>query len=140
MASASQSKIIIATTTCWPMAARLALEFRSLGAQVRAICPPGSPVTKVSGLEQAFGYSPLDPIGSLRSALLATQPDLIIPCDDRALMHLHTVHALAETGDDLRRTIERSLGDPAGTPRRASAAAPWRTRLRSAFWSPRPGS
>jgi hypothetical protein len=44
----------------------------------------------------------------------AMMPDLVVPCDDRALAHLHALHAALPRGDGLRRLIERSLGDPAG--------------------------
>jgi ATP-grasp domain len=112
-----QSKIMIAATTWWPMPARLAAEFVCLGAQVGAICPADSPLAIVDNVHEVFTYSALAPCRSLAAALRAMQPDLIIPCDDRALSHLHELHAATQRGakadDVVRRLIERSLGDPA---------------------------
>jgi ATP-grasp domain len=109
-----QSRIAIATTTWWPLAARLGAAFSTLGANVGAICPAGSPVAAVSGVREIFRYSALAPLRSLTTALLAMEPDLIVPCDERAVGHLHELYAQPSTEDSLRRLIERSLGFPAG--------------------------
>jgi hypothetical protein len=107
-----QSKIVIAATTWWPMPARLAAEFVSLGATVGVISPADSPLAVVDNVHEVFTYSALAPLRSVAAALRTMRPDLIVPCDDRALIHLHELHAMAQTDDDLRRLIERSLGNP----------------------------
>src|SRR5271163_3747124 len=114
MCFAVQSKIAIATTTWWPLSARLATALSALGAHVSAICPLGSPITAVSGAREIFRYSALAPIRSVADALRAIQADLIIPCDERAVGHLHELYESPRAEDPLRRLIERSLGSPAG--------------------------
>jgi hypothetical protein len=109
-----QSRILIASTNWWPLAARLAAAFGAAGAYVGVICPRGSPMLLVSSVREVFKYAALSPTEALAGAMQAMQPDLVIPCDERALAHLHALHASPPTGDDLRRLIERSLGDPTG--------------------------
>jgi hypothetical protein len=95
------------------MPAYLAAEFASLGAQVGAICPAASPISMVKNVSNVFRYSALTPTRSVAAALRAMRPDIVIPCDDRTLKHLHEIHASLPAGDALRQSIERSLGDPA---------------------------
>jgi hypothetical protein len=109
-----QSKTLIASTNWWPLAARLAAAFGASGAHVGVICPRGSPMLSVSSVREVFKYAPLSPTAAVAEAMQAMKPDLVVPCDERALAHLHALHAALPAGDDLRRLIERSLGDPAG--------------------------
>jgi ATP-grasp domain len=109
-----QPRILIASTNWWPLAARLAVAFGASGAYVGVICPRGSPLLSVSSVRDVFKYAALSPTESLASAIRAMKPDLVVPCDERALTHLHALHAALPAGDDLRQLIERSLGDPAG--------------------------
>jgi hypothetical protein len=52
--------------------------------------------------------------------MVATKPDMVIPCDDRGVRHLHELHARAHLqGSDGRwiaALIERSLGSPESYP------------------------
>ena len=107
-------KALIASTNWWPLAARLAAAFGASGAHVGVVCPRGSPMLSVSSVREIFKYDALSPTQALAGAMRATKPDLVVPCDDRALGHLHALHASLPARDDLRRLIERSLGDPAG--------------------------
>jgi hypothetical protein len=109
-----KSKIMVVTTTWWPLGARLAVALGALGAHLGAICPRGSPLTKVSCVRDLFRYSALTPKHSLAAALQVMRPDLIIACDERAVEHLHDLHASEIIDDELRRLIVRSLGDPTG--------------------------
>ena len=91
------------------------------GCAVSAIYPAaGHPLSKTSVLQQRFRYSPVDPIGSLRAAIEAVDPDIVIPCDDRAVMHLHELHASDLRGlpfqSKVTTLIERSLGSPESYP------------------------
>jgi hypothetical protein len=107
-------KALIASTNWWPLAARLAAAFGASGVHVGVICPRGSPMLSVSSVREVFKYDALSPVQALAGAMRAMKPDLVVPCDDRALGHLHALHASLPAGDGLRRLIERSLGDPAG--------------------------
>jgi hypothetical protein len=90
------------------------MAFADRGARVGAICPRGSPVAKLSCVGDLFRYSALAPRRSLVAALQAMRPDLIVPCDDRAVAHLHDLYFSSRADAALRRLIVRSLGDPAG--------------------------
>jgi hypothetical protein len=77
-------------------------------------------VLKTRVVRQAFPYSAVSPLESLQAAIEATQPQLIIPCDDRGVQHLHSLHsrasALRASGNGLVSLIERSLGSPESYP------------------------
>ena len=112
-----QPRILIATTTWWAMPARLALAFSQCGAQVSGLCPRGSPISKMKCLEREFRYRAADPLCSLVAAIDATQPDLLVPCDDRVVGHLHRLYARESSSqrvNAITRLIEKSLGSPAG--------------------------
>ncbi len=61
----------------------------------------------MTGIESVFPYRGLNSIGSLKAAILAMRPILIVPCDDSVVWQLHELHA---RNPDLRSLIERSLG------------------------------
>lgn len=106
-------KILIASTTWWALPARVAMAFSKAGAEVSGVVPKGSPLAKVSSVKKLLRYSPVDPLRSLSQALLAVQPDLIIPCDDRVVEHLHQLHTRNNTlqsGADICSIIAKSLG------------------------------
>jgi glutathione synthase/RimK-type ligase-like ATP-grasp enzyme len=96
------------------------MAFADAGFRVEALCPSGHPVTKTSAVRDTIRYRPLLPLKSLEHAIEATHPDLVIPADDLAVRHLHTLHQR-----DLRRgangarsvlLIERSMGSAEGFP------------------------
>ncbi len=102
-----QPKILICATLWWPSSARLAMAFRRHGCKVSAVCPPGHPLRFVTGISSIYAYQGVAPIRLLRAAIRATQPTLIVPCDDIAVWQLQALH---EKEADLRPLIELSLG------------------------------
>jgi len=80
-----RQKILLATTVNWPSAARLAGAFSLLGAGVEAVFPRGHVLRRSRYLERAHRYRPLQPLSSMAHAIAAAAPDLVVPCDDRAL-------------------------------------------------------
>ncbi len=64
---------------------------------------------------------------SLTEAIRSSAADLVIPCDDRAVSHLHRLHSEAsangDSGKPIADLIERSLGAPAAFPIVSSRAA-----------------
>ncbi|QKE89170.1 ATP-grasp domain-containing protein [Lichenicola cladoniae] len=114
----NQLRVLIATTTWWPSAARLAVAFHGHGALVSAICPHGHPMRVLRSLRAVHAYSALAPLDTLARAIRQETPDLIVPTDDRVVAHLHALHASATAHDPdsvaLRALIERSLGAPDG--------------------------
>ena len=118
---AAAPKLLLTDTNRWPATARLAIALSKAGCDVSAVCAtPGHPLLKTSVLRRAFPYSPVHPLESLQAAIDATQPQLIIPCDDRGVQHLHSLYsranALGASGSELASLIERSLGSPESYP------------------------
>ncbi len=102
-------KILLATTLKWPSATRLAGAFASLGCRVEAVFPSGHILEMSRYLSRAHLYRPLYPVSSFTAALAKAKPDLVIPCDDRAVSHLL---ALQQAGCHPETTalLARSLG------------------------------
>jgi hypothetical protein len=91
------------------------------GWDVSAVYPRhGHPLSKTLALRKRFPYGAMDPLGSLTSAIESVDPEIIIPCDDRAVGHLHQLHARAAgkgaSGAKICALIERSLGGPESYP------------------------
>src|SRR5271156_4451627 len=82
------SRILIYTTMNWPSAARYAAGFVAAGGEVHAACPDNALVRVSRYVTKTHAYRPLMPLRSLRCAIVASPPDLIVACDDRAVSHL----------------------------------------------------
>jgi hypothetical protein len=118
---ASAPGALLTDTNRWPSPARLAISLSKAGFNVSAVCmSPGHPLLKTRAVRQIFRYSGLHPLESLRSAIEATDPQIVVPCDDRGVQHLHELHAqshrLGKSGSKLAALIERSLGSPESYP------------------------
>ncbi|MGH7104917.1 MAG: ATP-grasp domain-containing protein [Acetobacteraceae bacterium] len=83
------------------------------GCEVAALCPRGHVLDKISGMAAVYRYRSRNSVAALERALAAVAPDIVIPCDDRAVWQLHEVHA-GRPG--LRALIESSLGRAATFP------------------------
>jgi predicted ATP-grasp superfamily ATP-dependent carboligase len=90
------------------------------GFSVDAVCPAGHPITKTSALRTGHPYSGLTASHSIARGILASQPDLVIPCDDLASLQLHQLYAVEEkhagAGSAICAVLARSLGNPANFP------------------------
>lgn len=60
-------------------------------------------------MSSVLGYAGFDSLKTLEAAITASRPDIIVPCDDRAVWQLHVLHALRP---ELRGLIETSMGRP----------------------------
>ena len=114
-------KVLVATTCRWLSTARLAVAFARSGCVVEAVCPLGHPVSSTRAVSISYRFNALAPLRSFRNAILASRPDLVVPCDDLAMRYLHRIYELANCfqGDshgELCELLVRSLGDPAGYP------------------------
>ena len=113
-------KVLLTNTTRWHNAARLAINLSEAGCIVSAVCPTHHPILKTSVVQGIFSYSGLRPLNSLRTAIDATAPSIIVPCDDLAVQHLHELYAeerKRETpGSEIVALIVRSLGSPESYP------------------------
>lgn len=107
-------KILLTETVRWPVVALLAVGLAKVGSHVSAICPNHHPLLKTRAVRQIFHYSGLRPLQSLIAAIEASDPDFIIPCDERAVGHLHELHAWAcrqgSPWNKIADLIEKSLG------------------------------
>ncbi|MBV8115459.1 MAG: ATP-grasp domain-containing protein [Silvibacterium sp.] len=79
------------------------------GCSVEAVAPRGHAITTTHALQGFYAYSGF--LSSIRAAIIAAQPDFVIPCDDYATESLHRLHAEAAS-HGLAPLIERSLGKP----------------------------
>ena len=108
--------ILLAASLRWPIAARLGMAFAALGCRVEVVCPPGHPATKAAAIDRIHGYSQLRPLETLRSAIVACEPDLVVPCDDNAALQLCALHTevcrIGASGNRVRSRIVESLGVP----------------------------
>lgn len=108
-------RILLAATLRWPLAARLAIAFRSLECPVEAWCPVGHPLEKTLAVGRIHPGGVLAPQRTLHAAIRASAPDFVIPCDDGAALHLARLYQRSEADASMaavRRLIERSLGTP----------------------------
>ncbi len=78
-------RVLLMTTMRWPSAARLASAFAGVGADVAALFPPGHVMAGSRFLAAKHRYAALSPLTSFSRAIARSQPDLVVPCDDRAL-------------------------------------------------------
>ena len=104
-----QPSVLIVAAKWWPLSARLAAALVHHRCRVSALCPTGHPLTYVSGLIRHECYAGTGSLASLKRALRAGRPDIVVPCDDGVVAQLHTLH---QQEPALRDLIERSLGDP----------------------------
>jgi hypothetical protein len=101
-------RILLTTTVRWPSTARLAAAFAGVGAHVEALLPDRHVARKSRFVARIHLYSPLFSALSLRRAIARAEPDIVVPCDDRALTQL------LKAGDST--LLERSLGNVASYP------------------------
>ena len=100
-------KILLATTVKWPSAAYLAGAFAAFGCSVEAVFPRGHALGVSRHVGRAHTYYPLHPRSSFAAAIAAARPDLIVPCDDRAVSHLLSIEACAPR---IAALLVRSMG------------------------------
>lgn len=108
--------VLIVTTSSWFPTARLAMALARAGCVVDAVCPPRHPLGKIGAVRKTYAYRGLTPLRSFADAIAASQPDLIVPGDDLATLHLHGLHEREGHGTTMAALIERSLGVPESFP------------------------
>ena len=118
---AAAKKVLLTDTNRWDLAARLAIGLNEAGCQVAAICPArGHALLKARAVKRTFRYSGLRPIESLKAAIEAVDPDVVVPSCDRSVEHLHELYLREKSrgaaGSRIVNLIERSLGLPESYP------------------------
>jgi carbamoylphosphate synthase large subunit len=108
--------VLVATTSRWIPTARLAVALAEAGFTIRAVCPYPHPLSKTTSVNEIYPYSGVMPLSSFVNAINAANPDLVIPGDDLATLHLHQLHSREKgrgvAGARICSLIERSLGSP----------------------------
>ncbi len=102
-------RILFSTTNRWASDVSLPRMLRRSGAEVAMLCPPGHPA-RAARLEAFFTAGVFRPVASLRRAIAAFRPDLVVPGDERARRAMHLLHASGTAAE--RALVERSLGPP----------------------------
>lgn len=103
--------VLVASSTWWPLSARMAMALMKSNCRVVTLCPPGSPLRAVRGIERHRRYNGLRSLSALRTAMLRERPEFVVPCDDGVVWQMQHLH---RTTPELRPLIERSLGSSDG--------------------------
>jgi thioesterase domain-containing protein len=111
-AQPEQLRVLVINAFPWPSAAHAARSFHNAGAAIDVLCCKGHPLTQLPFVRARHAYSTLRPLAALRAAIIGSQAELLIPCDDQVTLQLHQLYESAELGDPLRPLIVRSLGNP----------------------------
>ncbi len=114
-ASMARPVVLIATTTWWAFPARIAMACSARGMAIAALCGRGHPLLKSAATGSHFTYGAVSPLAALQNAMSGSGACLVVPCDERARLHLHRLHA-STSDPSVRRVIENSLGDPRSYP------------------------
>ncbi|HEY5047795.1 MAG TPA: hypothetical protein VII49_07250 [Rhizomicrobium sp.] len=105
-------KVLLTTTVGWASVARLAHGFAAASCEVDALAPARALVFASRYVSGQYRYKPLSAVASLRAAITRASPDLVVPCDDRAVAHMLALYDQTTSTDKaLAAAIERSLGD-----------------------------
>ncbi|HEX6494683.1 MAG TPA: hypothetical protein VF018_04315, partial [Acidobacteriaceae bacterium] len=114
--SGAQPHLLLLATQRWATAARLGLAMRAVGFRVSIWSPYGHPLLLTGAVDRHHAYRTFETLDSLEAAVIAADPQLIVPCDDLATFHLQQLAERAITRPHLRRVlevIEYSLGPAA---------------------------
>jgi hypothetical protein len=113
-------EVLLTDTARWANAPRLAIGLSKVGCHVSALCPSHHPLIMTSVVKETFFYSGLKPLDSIIDAIEGANPQIIIPCDDRAVQHLHQLYArecgARRSRPEIADLIVRSLGNPDSYP------------------------
>jgi ATP-grasp domain len=107
----ARSRVLLASSTWWPLAAKLAVAFIRNGCVVDAVCGRDHPFLLIKGFRKIYPYRGLNSLQSLYESIVSSDPELVVPCDDNVVWQLHELH---RTKVALRDLIERSLGAASG--------------------------
>jgi hypothetical protein len=90
--------------------------FVAVECRVDALCPRAHPMRGSDHLGRVTRYRTFAPLESWREAIAQSDPDLIVPCDDRAVLQLISLYDRTIRAEGaptaMTRLIEKSLGQP----------------------------
>jgi carbamoylphosphate synthase large subunit len=104
-------KVLLCATCRWTCTPKLAIALADEGCEVVALVPRVHPLRHTRVVSGFRKYSAMRPLSSLARSIKKFAPDLIIPCDDRAVTHLHRLYGLS-CHQSVRKLIAHSMGDP----------------------------
>lgn len=126
--------VLLVASGGWASTVKLAASLVNAGLSVAVAAPASNPVRAVPGLAGAFGYAPPRPVHVLARAIAESGCELVIPCDERALGHLHEL--VREDTGPIHAVIARSLGRPEAYPVVRDRAALLETAVRVGVATP----
>src|ERR1035437_1618909 len=114
-------KVLLATTCRWFSTARLAMAFHRVGCASDLVCPPDHPASSTHALQHRYRYHGVSAQQSFRNAILKSGPDVLVPCDDVAMRHMHHLYSTASQSTDedskaICKLLRVSMGDPVSYP------------------------
>ena len=86
-----QPKVLIAATSCWVFPSRLAISLSEAGCLVEAVCPSKHSLRELRSVGKTYRYHALAADSSLLAAIRKSEPDLVVPCDEHAVLALHRI-------------------------------------------------
>lgn len=120
--AASPTRLLLATACNWESTVPLAISLRDAGFNVAIVAPRGHPLHAVSGLTSRWHYLPLLPMTSLRRAIKAVAPTVIMPCDESTMTLLQQLRTDRTLTPVIRDAVEHTLGPKEAAPLLASRA------------------
>jgi len=133
-------KVLLFTTVDWTSTARYAGGFAACRWNVDALAPKGAPVRLSRYVDGHYRYAALDALASLKRAIQASRPDLVVACDDRAVAHLLRLYKdelAKDAGSAIAALIRRSLGTPENFPEMISRAGSMRAAAEAGIRTPK---
>jgi hypothetical protein len=104
-------RVMLVATLPWIFPVRFAIVLRDIGFEVEIACPAGHIVQTLIQRPKMHRLRMFSESSDLSKAMKTADPDLVIPCDDRAVSILHKLHR--DSHDEaLKARIEFSLGRP----------------------------
>jgi hypothetical protein len=88
-------KLMVLSTQCWPIPARISSALRAAGFLVAAVSPSGSFLRSTSAVNRNYLYQKRRGSQLIVEAILDCAPDFLVCADDNAVEELHTIYAKA---------------------------------------------
>lgn len=83
-----EGRVLFISTEMWLSTARQAMALASLGCDVCLLAPPSHPALVTGKIAQFCRHDPIRPVRCIRQTVLQTRPAVLIPADERTVIHL----------------------------------------------------
>jgi len=120
LAAESPIRLLLAAACSWESTVPLAISLRDAGFGVAIVAPRGHPLHAVPGLTGRWRYRPLLPMASLRRAIEAVVPTVVMPCDEPTMTLLQELRNDRTLAPSFCDAIEHALGPKEAAPLLAS--------------------